>query len=281
MSAVLLMVGVGAGPRVLRPGLRRHGLEPLLLDRVRVMALGADPPALLAALCPTAYPLAVDAVPPVAVDLSVALAAELLGLVEADLAAPVVYERVPVPRVMAVKAPDRAPAVLEVHRVGHYVLVHGQRPGVLARGIGHRRAVVARGARHEVLELACPGLHHGLFMCVVRFYRHLAHGLGAVIGVAKPEHAACLVRALHVGKAGCRFGPRYAGVAFPALKAIRGLGLTLEVLYVCVGRLRWRGHEEPERKEGGRGHQRGLSHFNASSEWTTGSHSLVTPHCSG
>ena len=127
-AVVLLMVGVGPGPGELGPGLRGYGLEAFCLHHVRVMALCTYPPPLLAALLPRAYSLAVDAVPPVAVDFSVALSAEPHGLVEAYLAAVVVYEGVPVLRVMAVKAPYGFPAVLKVEGVRHDVLVHGERP---------------------------------------------------------------------------------------------------------------------------------------------------------
>jgi hypothetical protein len=84
----IVMLGALHPLRKSRSRLRFDWLEPLELHRVRVVALCADPPPLLPPLGPVAYPLAVYAGPPVAVDLAVTLAAEPHGLIEAYLLTP-------------------------------------------------------------------------------------------------------------------------------------------------------------------------------------------------
>ncbi len=89
-ALVLNIVVLGAlhPPRKSRSSLRFDRLEPIELNRVGVVALCTDPPPLLPPLGPVAYPLAVYAGPPVAVDLAVTLAAEPHGLIEAYLLTP-------------------------------------------------------------------------------------------------------------------------------------------------------------------------------------------------
>ena len=61
---------------------RFDGVISIYLNSMRIMAFGADPPPLFSACCPHADSLAVYARPPVNIDFTVALAAELLRLIE-------------------------------------------------------------------------------------------------------------------------------------------------------------------------------------------------------
>src|ERR1035437_7214940 len=84
-----------------------------LLNVMRIMAFGAYEPALLAVARPFTDALAVNAVTPVSVDLAMALAAQLLRLVEADRLAEVVDQLIARGRVMAGQTPDGAVAALQ------------------------------------------------------------------------------------------------------------------------------------------------------------------------
>src|SRR3970040_2144190 len=88
MDVLALVIGA-------RQALRQHGRalglewgKPVVpgarLNVMRIMAFGTHEPALLAVARPFADALAVDAVTPVPVDRAMALAAQLLRLIEAD-----------------------------------------------------------------------------------------------------------------------------------------------------------------------------------------------------
>src|SRR3989304_9293427 len=228
----LLVIGLCPGPGVFRYRLGLDGLEPLYLHHMGVMAFGADPPPLLIPLCPVAYPLAVHPGPPVAVYLAVAFSAEPLRLVEAYLLSQGVYECVPVSRVVAVQTPDRLPAVLKVHRVLHYVLVHHEKARLFVLRIGDRLPVVAARTGHEPFELLGPRLYHRLLVRVGAFHRHLPHGLGAVEGGAEPQHTSRGLRALYV------IDPRLNLYALPrrvSIPALEALGRLLRGLFIGGG----------------------------------------------
>jgi len=72
---------------------------------VRIVAFGTNEPALLAGCGPLANSLAVNAVAPAAIDLPMALAAELLRLIEIDQVAGVIDEFVTCLGIVTIQAP--------------------------------------------------------------------------------------------------------------------------------------------------------------------------------
>ncbi len=82
-----------------------------VLDIVRIVALGADKPALGAVTGPFTDPFAMDAFPPVPIDFSVAFSAQHLRLVEADRIVAMIDQFVALFGMMAVEAPDGTAAV--------------------------------------------------------------------------------------------------------------------------------------------------------------------------
>ncbi len=90
----------------------RDGVVNTVINIVGVMALRTEPPPLLTILVPLPDPLSVYPPSPVMEYRAMTFAAEELGLVEAYLLIPVVYEDIPVPGTMAVEAPHPAVAVL-------------------------------------------------------------------------------------------------------------------------------------------------------------------------
>ena len=87
------------------------------------MTFSAYPPSLLTALCPHTYSLSMYAVPPPAIDISMALTAEFLWLIETYLLAQMGYEGITVRWIMTIQAPHHASSVLEIERVWYYILM--------------------------------------------------------------------------------------------------------------------------------------------------------------
>ena len=79
-----------------------------MLHIVRIVAFGTDKPAFGPGAGPLANPFAMNTLPPVAINLAVTLAAELLWLVETDRFVAVVHQLVALSRMMAIQAPDVA-----------------------------------------------------------------------------------------------------------------------------------------------------------------------------
>ena len=107
MSAMfLLMICISHPLRQLRCRLRiklsEASVYRSLLHIMWVVTFGTYPPSLLAAGCPHPYPLTVDPVSPVTVDLAVTLSAELLWLVKADFIITVVDQFISVCPAMAI-----------------------------------------------------------------------------------------------------------------------------------------------------------------------------------
>ena len=95
-----------------------------LLNIMRVMAFGANEPALLAIARPFADALAVNALTPLPVNIAMALAAQFLRLIEADRLAEVVNQLVARGGMMAIQAPDGTASVLKIQCVGNDIVVH-------------------------------------------------------------------------------------------------------------------------------------------------------------
>ena len=115
------------------------------------------------------------------------LAAEFLRLVKADFIAKIVYQLCTVFVVMAIQAPQPAPAVLQFKGVGKDILVHGECPGVLVQRHGWKRAVMTghTAKRHQTV-FGLSGFDHGHSLAVIRRQGHIPHGLGAFVGGPPP-----------------------------------------------------------------------------------------------
>ena len=97
--------------RFLRLMLRKTTVTVAMLDVVWIVALGTDKPALGAGAGPFANPFAVNAFSPVPINLAVALAAQLLWLVETDRLVAMINQLVALSGMMAIQTPDAAPPV--------------------------------------------------------------------------------------------------------------------------------------------------------------------------
>lgn len=72
-----------------------------------------------------------------------ALAAEYLRLIKADFIAKIVYQLCTGINVVAIQAPQSAPAVLQIEGVGNDILVHGECAGIFILRYGWEGAVMA------------------------------------------------------------------------------------------------------------------------------------------
>ena len=79
-----------------------------------VMAFGAHKPSFFPVRFPFTDSLAVNAIPPIPEDGTMALPAQLLRLIETDLVAEVIDQLVPLGGVMTVKAPHSTTTVLQL-----------------------------------------------------------------------------------------------------------------------------------------------------------------------
>jgi hypothetical protein len=97
--------------RFFRLMLRESPVTVAMLHIVRVMAFGADKPALGAGTGPFANPFAMDTLAPVPIDLTVTFAAQLLRLVETDRFVVMINQFVALSGMMTIQAPDVATTV--------------------------------------------------------------------------------------------------------------------------------------------------------------------------
>ena len=111
LAVTAFVIGIGHALRQYRRRLRielgETRVPVSLLHIVRIVAFGADPPALFSTLVPHTDALAMDAVSPGAIDLPVAFSSQLLRLVEADLVAVVINKFGACGGMVAVQTPDR------------------------------------------------------------------------------------------------------------------------------------------------------------------------------
>jgi hypothetical protein len=82
-----------------------------MLHIVRIVAFGADKPALGAGAGPFANPFAMNTFTPVPINFAVALAAQLLWLVKTDRLVAMINQLVALSGMMAIQTPDAAPPV--------------------------------------------------------------------------------------------------------------------------------------------------------------------------
>src|SRR3989338_7860092 len=133
MHALVISVlhPLGELRRQFRLDLDESPVSGTVLNVVRIMAFGADEPALFARTGPFADALAVNTVSPVTQFVAVTFAAQLLRLIKADRIAKVVHQLVALGRVVAIETPDTAATMLQVLGIRQQGFHHRKRPWLL------------------------------------------------------------------------------------------------------------------------------------------------------
>src|SRR3989338_3425417 len=196
-----------------------------VLNVVRIVAFGADEPALLARAGPFANALAVNAVSPVTQFVAVTFAAQTLRLIKADRIAKVVYQLVALGCVVAIEAPDTAATMLQVLGILQQGFHHRKRPWLLVlrkrwrNECGTNSVVTSRPAHRQNGQLLGARLDYGVSVGNRVHVGHIAERYGALKRVAPPEHRTGFRRTLHIRQARLKVMFRDFGRALSAFEA--------------------------------------------------------------
>jgi hypothetical protein len=149
-------------------------IKAMFLNGVGIVAFRAGPPPLFPAHFPFANPLAVDAHAPVAVNITVTAAADLLRFIETDFVPLTVNKGVTIGSIMAVKAPDRSPAMLQLAGIADNVLVVHDLAGIILL-VSQFHAWMTAAALHGCFQALRTGPDDRLGKIAIRLIVEMRH----------------------------------------------------------------------------------------------------------